>query len=209
MSRDEASEARAVNPDGVPLESFSEGGNQGWRMDVRYGALSNVYGKPARYDGYTFMPAHVELDGSSFSLDYPLSDQPGDLLPPALRLPVSQGIDAAWVRARIPNVFGFTPEPAEIEKSLLYSGFVAVTKDQSVCYPFLCTDHYGRAALMFSNDGPEEAVKRAIADAFWGGLAQDPGDLMDFEERVYHPGAMVWLNYGCQSGRVYCDESEE
>jgi hypothetical protein len=209
MSRDEASEARAVNPDGVRIESFSEGSNRGWRMDVRYGALSDVYGKPARRDGYTFMPAHVELDGSSFSLEYRLSDQLGDRLPPALRLPVSQGIDAAWVRARIPNVFGFTPEPAEIEKSLLYSGFVAVTEDRSVCYPFLCTDHYGRAALMFSNDGPEEAVKRAIADAFWGALAQDPGDLADFEERVYHPGAMMWLNYGCQSGRVYCDESEE
>ena len=202
------SEARAVIPDGVPIERFSEGVNRGWRMDVRYGALSNVYGTPARRDGYTFMPAHVELDGSSFSLDYLLSDQLGDLLPPALRLPVSQGIDAAG-SSPYPKCLRLHARPAEVEKSLLYSGFVAVTEDRSVCYPFLCTDHYGRAALMFSNDGPEEAVKRAIADAFWGALAQDPDDLTDFEERVYHPGAMVWLNYGCQSGRVYCDESEE
>jgi hypothetical protein len=80
------------------------------------------------------MAAVVELDGSSFSLDYGLSDYLADRLPPTLRLPVSQGIDAAWVRARIPNVFSFTPEPAEIEKALLYTGFVAVTEDRSVCY---------------------------------------------------------------------------
>ncbi|WZO97486.1 hypothetical protein EP7_004521 [Isosphaeraceae bacterium EP7] len=31
-------------------------------MDVRYGVLSNVFGKPARRDDYTFMLAHVELE---------------------------------------------------------------------------------------------------------------------------------------------------
>jgi hypothetical protein len=45
-------------------------------MDVRYGAFSNVFGKPARRDGYTFMPAHVELDGSSSTS---ITDCPIDL----------------------------------------------------------------------------------------------------------------------------------
>ena len=163
-------------------------------MNVRFGALSNVYGKPAQRDGYSFMPANVELDGSSFSLDYRLSDQFGDLLPPALRSPISEGIDAAWVRARIPNIFGFTPDPAEIEKSLLYSGFVAVTEDRSVCYPFLCTDHYGRAALMFSNDGPEEA---GHCRCILGSLGPGPRRPDGFRGASLPPGcddvAKLWL----------------
>jgi hypothetical protein len=169
----------------------------------------NVYGTPTHSGGYTFMPADVELEGSSFNIDYRLCEHFADGVPPVLRHAVNQGIDAAWVRARIPECFGFTPEPAEIEKSLLYIGFAAVGQDRSVCYPFLCTDQYGKSALMFSDKGPEEDVKRTIADAFWKALVQDPDDLADFEERVYHPGAMVWLNFGCRSGRVYCDESEE
>jgi hypothetical protein len=178
-------------------------------MEVRYGALLNVYGTPARSGGYTFMAAYVELDGGSGSLDYRLRDQFGDMAPPALRYPIRQGFDAAWVRARIPNIFGFTPGPAEIEKALLDLGFVAVTGDGSVCYPFFCMDHYGETALLFSDLGPEGIIKRSIADAFWGVMIQDPDELADFEQRVHHPGAMLWLNYGCQSGQVYCDESRE
>jgi hypothetical protein len=176
-------------------------------VEVRHGTLLNVYGTPAQHGGYTFMPAYVELDGHSFSLDYRLCDHFGIQVPPPLLNPIRQGFDAAWVRARIPGLFGFTPEPAEVEKALLYVGFVAVTEGGAVCYPFICTDHYGKSALVFSDDGPEEAVKRSIADGFWGALAREPEDLTDFEQRVHHPGAMVWLDYGCESGRVYCEES--
>lgn len=155
------------------------------------------------------MPAYVELDGDSFRLCYRLSDHLGSQVPPVLRYPVKQGFDAAWVSARIPSLFGFTPEPAEVEKALLYVGFAAVPTDGAICYPFLCSDHYGKSALMFSDAGPEETVKQSIATAFWEALVQEPDDITDFEQRVYHPGAMVWLTYGCDSGRVYCDESEE
>lgn len=63
--------------------------------------------------------------------------------------------------------------------------------------------------MFFSDDGPEEHVKRSIAAGFWGVLAQEPEDVTDFDERVYHPGAGVWLNYGCKDGHLYCDESDE
>jgi hypothetical protein len=155
------------------------------------------------------MPAYVELDGGSFSLGYRLCDHLGSQVPPVLRFPVKEGFDVAWVRARIPRLFGFTPEPSEVEKALLYVGFAAVTTDGSVCFPFFCSDHYGKSALMFSDAGPAEIVKLSIANAFWETLVQEPDDLTDFEQRVYHPGAMVWLTYGCDAGRVYCDESEE
>lgn len=155
------------------------------------------------------MPAHVELDGAGFDLDYRLGDHMSGREPPVLRHPVENSFDAAWVRARIPGTFGFTPEKAEAEKALLDVGFVAVPEGEVVCYPFVCTDHYGRTGLMFSDDGPDEAIKRSIAAGFWGLLAQEPEDVADFDERVYHPGAGVWLNYGCQDGHVYCDESNE
>lgn len=167
----------------------------------------SVYGKLVRHDDHAFMPADVRLDGSLFSLDYRLGDHFGVRVPPSLRYSIERGFDAAWVRARIPNLFGFTPEPAEVEKALLHVGFVAVSGGGTVSYPFICTDHYGKSALMFSDAGPEQAVKRSIADSFWGVLAQNPDDLADFEQRVHHPGAMMWLEYGCESGRVYCEES--
>jgi hypothetical protein len=178
-------------------------------VEVRHGVLLNVFGTPARCGSYTIMPSDSKLNGRSFRTDYRLCDHFDVPVPSVLRYPVDQGFDAAWVRARLPSVFGFTPEPTEVEKTLLCVGFAAVTEGGSICYPFICTDHYGRSALMFSDEGPEEAVKRSIADAFWGALVQYPDDLTDFEERVYHPGAMVWLNYGCESGHLYCEESKE
>jgi hypothetical protein len=178
-------------------------------VEVRYGTLLNVHGRPVRHGGYTFMPADVALDGGSFSLGYRLGDHLGSSVPLALRRPVKEGFDAAWVRARIPGLFGFTPDVAEVEKALLETGFAAVAEEGAVCYPFVCTDHYGRSALMFSDDGPDEAVKRSIAAAFWGSLLRDPDDLADFEERVYHPGASIWLDYGCDGDRLYCEESQD
>jgi hypothetical protein len=177
-------------------------------LRIDYGGLVSVYGVPVRHGDFTFMPADVALEGTSFSLDYPLEDHNG-VKPFELRHAISEAIDAAWVRARIPSLFGNTPETSEAEKSLLYAGFVAVDVDCAAGYPFVCTDHYGRSALMFSDDGPEEPVKRSIARAFWSVLLQEPVELTDFEERIYHPGASIWLTYGCESGRVYCDEADE
>jgi hypothetical protein len=178
-------------------------------MDVRFGTVGNVYGVPASRDGFTFLPADVSLAGSSFSLSFELAEYLDEPPPPVLRLPVKESFDAAWVRARIPNVFGFEPEAAGVEKALLFAGFVAVTPDRSTAYPFVCIDRYGRSALMFSDEGPEEEVKRSIAAAFWETLLDSPEELTDFEERVYHPGASIWLTYGCKFGHLYCDESQE
>lgn len=155
------------------------------------------------------MAAFVKLNGDSFRLDHRLRDHLGDRVPPIPRAPVEQGFDAAWVRGRIRREFGFTPEPTQVEKALLQVGFDAATSDGAACDPFVCTDHHGRSALRFSDCGPEDAVKRSIAEAFWGGPAREPEDLADFEQRVYHPGASVWLDYGCESGRVFCEMRDE
>lgn len=177
-------------------------------MDIRHGTLLNVYGTPVVHDGYTIVPADVRLDGTSFGLSHLLRDHPGAMTSIALRPMIKELYEAAWVYARIPRVFGFMPEPSEIEKSLLDVGFVAVSVEGRVGYPFVCSDHYGKAGLMFSDDGPSAETQRAVAASFWDLLMRDIDDLADFEERVYHPGAGVWMDYGCKYGHVYCEVSE-
>jgi hypothetical protein len=68
--------------------------------------------------------------------------------------------------ARLPRVFAFTPELAQIEKALLDVGFVALPLGSSVGFPFVCTDYYGRTGIMFSPEGPDQEARTQIASAF-------------------------------------------
>jgi hypothetical protein len=177
-------------------------------MRVQFGTLQNVFGKPATHNGFTFVPAAVELNGDRFSTDFHLRDSAGERPPAILARPIEQQYDAAWVRARLPQVFGFTPELSEVEKSLLNVGFVAVAAGSSVGFPFLCTDYYGRTGIMFSPEGPDQDTQAKIAAAFWSLMLQAPDDLANFEATVYHPGASVWMHFGCQDGEPSYEESE-
>jgi hypothetical protein len=62
---------------------------------------------------------------------------------------------------------------------------------------------------VFSSGGPDELVKSQIADALWVLIASEPNRVDDFEQRVFHSGAGVWMLFGCKNGQVYCDESDE
>lgn len=178
-------------------------------MRVQFGELQNVFGKPATHGDFTFVPAAVELDGNGFSTDFHLRDVAGERPPAILARPIEQQYDAAWVRARLPCVFGFTPQLSEVEKSLLDVGFVAVAVGTSIGIPFICTDYYGRTGLMFSPDGPDQGTRAKIASAFWSVLLQLPDDLIDFDATVYHPGAGVWMHFGCEDGELSYSESED
>ncbi len=135
-------------------------------MRVQFGTLQNVLGKSATHDGFTFVPAAVELVGKSFLTDFYLHDPVGERPPRILARPIEQRYDAAWVRARLPRVFAFTPELSEVEKSLLDVGLVAVAAGSSVGFPFVCTDYYGRTGLMFSPDGPDPDTQRRLRRRF-------------------------------------------
>jgi hypothetical protein len=178
-------------------------------MRVQFATLQNVIGKPATHDGFTFVPAALELNGNGFSLDFHLRDAAAKGPPPILARPIEQHYDAAWVRARVPRVFGFTPELSEVEKTLLDVGFVAVPIGSSIGFPFVCTDHYGRTAIMFSPEGPDQETQKKVAAAFWSLLLQTPDDLADFEATVYHPGAGIWMHFGCKDGEPTYEESED
>src|SRR4051794_37098928 len=146
-------------------------------MQVQFGTLQDVFGKPATHDGFTFVPAAVELNGNGFSTDFYLRDSVGERPPAILARPIEQQFDAAWVRARLPPVFRFTPELSEGEKSLLDVGFVAVATGSSVGFPFECADYYGRTGIMFSPEGPVQDTQAKIAAAFWSLLLQEPDDV--------------------------------
>jgi hypothetical protein len=73
--------------------------------------------------------------------------------------------------------------------------------------PFECSDYYGESGLTFSSvKAPDEAIQRAIAEAFWGLLLSAPTDLSDYEDRLYHSGAGVWLLFGVESGEPFMRE---
>ena len=90
-----------------------------------------------------------------------------------------------------------------------FSFIVAVEPGSSVGLPFICADYYGRTGLMLSPEGPAKNTQAKIAAAFWSLLLQTSGDLADFDATVHHPGAGVWMHFGCQHGESFHRESEQ
>lgn len=178
-------------------------------LEIRFGTLLDILGRPAKSGEFTFVPAMVELAGNGFSIDHQLSESIAESPPLILKRPLIDHFDAAWVRARLPQVFGFTPEIPEVEKSLLDVGFAAVRQGELVGYPFVCTDHYGRTGLMFSEDGPDPSLQNDIAQAYWSLLLADPEDVADFEAAVFHPGTCTWLLHGCEDGAILHGDADE
>lgn len=178
-------------------------------MKVRHATLLNVIGRPARFGGFTIVPAELSLDGTMFSPTFPLGELSPAQIPPILRAPIEQHYDVAWVRARLPHAFGISPEPTEMEKALLLVGFVAIPDGQEEAIAFECSDYYGRTSLTFSDEETDEAAKRHVARAFWGMLLSEPKQLEDFEASVIHLGAPITLHFGCEDGEPFCRESKD
>ena len=178
-------------------------------MRIQFGTLQNLFGEAVTFGEFNFAPAAVELEGDQFAAEFHLREAAGEHPPAILARAIEEQYDAAWVRARLPKVFGFTPELAEVEKALLDVGFVAVRSGASVGIPFVCTDYYGRTRLMFSPAGPDQGTRAEIAHAFWSLLLESADDLVDFEATVYHPGAGIWMHFGCRDGEPCYEESND
>lgn len=169
-------------------------------MHVRHAKLINVFGRPAKHGGFTFVPAQVELAGEMFRPSYHLAKMASEHIPPVLRVPIERDFDVAWVRGRIPVAFGYEPEPSEVEKSVLHESFVAAPADGGDALGFVCSDYYGGTSLTFSPEETDERLIRLIADAFWGLLLSAHDDLADFEVRSNSEG---YAGYGCRDGEPY------
>jgi hypothetical protein len=175
------------------------------QLHIEHGELVDVCGRAAEHNGITFVPAVVRLNGSCFSLEHYFRDHPAPE-----RTNVPDPFDAAFIRARIPRLFGYTPLYDEgQEKSLICEGFIAVLADRQTAVPFMCSDCYGATGLLFSEDGPEPELRESIASSFWDLMLRDPDDVSDFHEAVLHLGAPVTLHFGCKHGEVYGYEQED
>jgi hypothetical protein len=166
---------------------------------VQFGELLNVFGRPAEYDGMKFVPAAVRIEESTRSTEQHFRDHPE--FKRANTIPY---YDVAFIRARIPRVFGYTPQPAEGEKTFLYEGFLAVNRDAE-CIPFNCTDFNGRTGLEFGKLVPDD-VKGGIASRLWALFLADSDDVEDFEFRVEQYGFHPLVTLGCRNGEVYAEE---
>lgn len=183
-------------------------------LDVAGADVRAALGEPAAHTGFTFQAAELKLTDGAGPLEFPLHDFAGQPPPAVLRLAFEKQYDAAWVRARIPRVFGFTPQFVEVEDSALMDvGFVAAPEDRTKASAFVCADRHGRAGLYFARwrelVDRNAADARRVAQAFWSLLLARPDDLADFEQIVYHEPSDVWLKIGCLYGKLFCEQSED
>jgi hypothetical protein len=177
-------------------------------VHIRFGTFDHALGRKADSDGWTFLPCIGTLEGDVFSTSHLLSDYIDVArAPTVLKRALAGGWDAAWVRARLSRAFAYEPAVAEVEKRLLSECFVASRGDDA--FLFECADYNGRTGLVFSPEGPAKAIQDTIAKAFWSILLKEPDDLADFEARVFHPGAGVWLRYACNAGEPSLEQTAD
>jgi hypothetical protein len=180
---------------------------------LRNGKLLKVRAGAVLKNGWQFLPAAVELDGSMFEPGFALADSANRFLTTAvLQNLLDQGLDALWVRARLKFIFGVDSisEPERVEKSLSYFSFVATAQGDGqgmASVPFECFDYYGKTNLFFSPHEEDARLKASIAEAFWN-LVTDGSDLADFEDRAYHSMVGFWMQYGCKGGVPFFSEED-
>jgi len=169
---------------------------------VQFGDFEDMFGSPGRAENFTFVPATVRLHGDHPPAAHSLQEAVGPNPPAILVEPLREGFEAAWVRGRIPLVFGFEPDAPGDESSLLYATFLAIETESPFAYPFHCTDAAGRASLIFSPAGPDVETQRRVAAAFWSVLLHKPADLADFESKRFDPKQGRWQTFACVGGDI-------
>jgi len=181
-------------------------------FNIRHGQFHDVDGHPQRYREIIFVPARVELTGTWFQFAFNLSETMTDLSPEA-RAIVPPVYDAPWVMGRLMRLFGTQqiPEEDRGEKACFYASFLAVLPERdNLAIPFECSDHYAKTALTFSTDDPpEKELQEAIAKNFWGLLLAEPTDVEDYEDRMYHSGAGIWIRFGIEDGEPFMIEESD
>ncbi len=136
---------------------------------IRYGWLIDVFGVPRTYDGIWFAPVCGDVDEAEPTPTHSLKEYDTIIVHcEGFQLGDADGV---WVRAAIPNVFGYAPlHVSDGRWFLLDTAFVAVVAEAEKCwiaYPFVCTDDCQSTGLVFSRFGPPSDVRERIARAFW------------------------------------------
>lgn len=179
---------------------------------IRHGEFHDLTGPLVRFNDMTFIPAVVTLNGCGFSSVFELRDCVAGVPAATLSL-VRPGTDAPWVLGRLMRLFCIQPVPQEerMEKTCLVESFLAVLPEQgNIAVPFECLDYYGRTGLTFSSeDPPDEATQALIADRFWKMLLAAPGEISDYESKMFHSGAGIMVRFGVAGGEPFWEEDED
>lgn len=179
---------------------------------IQHGELDDITGAPRRFDDATFIPARVRLSGSCFSFSHPLHEY-ANLILPGMDNIVHPGNDAPWVLGRLMSLFHAAPSSPEFrpEKSCFRESFVAVLHSyDNLTVPFVCTDYYCKSSLIFSaDDQPDPSIQELIAIRFWSLLFSDAPDVVDYESRMFHSGACIWIRFGIDDGEPFIRREED
>ncbi|WP_335131474.1 hypothetical protein [Nostoc sp.] len=121
-------------------------------------------------------------------------------------------VNAAWVRARIPAIFGSNIliglSIPDYKYALIEQMFVACELGSNgdwIAYPFICEDYNLRAGLRFYPDDSSTEVYERIAKAFWELLLLEPKRVCAFRDGYLHyndeMGDQEWHNVVFKHGR--------
>lgn len=181
-------------------------------FEIRHGEFRDVLGASQRWGEVTFVPAEVQLNGTSFERVFDLADCLSRASPTAKAI-VQSGRDAPWVLGRLMRLFGTQQIPQEDrgEKTCFFASFLAVLHDSgNAAIPFECSDVYGRTSLLFSSDDPpNQQTQSAIAESFWGLLLADPTNLADYQGQLLHLGAPITFHFGVKDGEPFMIEEPD
>jgi len=180
-------------------------------FNIRHGQFHDISGRTQRRNDISYVSARVTLTGTWFQASFDLVDTVTAMSNETMAI-VHPGEDAPWVLGRLRRLFGTQqiPEEERPEKSFFYASFLAVFhSDDHLAIPFECRDYYGKSALTFSTDDPPaEEIQERIAKDFWGLLLEEPTELEDYEDKMYHSGAGVWIHFGVKDGEPFMIEGD-
>jgi hypothetical protein len=140
------------------------------------GELLDVRGPSRRVCAWHFVPADIELEGSSWSPECPLADQPEAAAScDELRGLGPRRLDAIWVRSRVKALFAVDspPEEGRPEKSLMHFGFAAAQHERpDVSYVFECSDYSSASPSLIMQPVPPSALRSG--NCYWRNQTYSP-----------------------------------
>ncbi|OUL32141.1 hypothetical protein [Nostoc sp. 106C] len=199
-------------------------------ITIKHGYLWRVLGQPVQHNGFIFVPVLGELYNGIAIRPYrreeeapmfPLTDYLGNQVPKLVkscRTDFTELVDAVWVRARIPAIFGFTPLSLpfpDYKYALIEQMFVACEQcsvnGDWLAYPFICEDYDLRVGLRFSPDPLFIETYERIAKAFWELLLLEPENVQPFCDAYLHYDELFeeeWLIVVFKDGECIVEPSE-
>ncbi|MEH1945569.1 MAG: hypothetical protein V7K77_01020 [Nostoc sp.] len=190
---------------------------------IKHGWFHQILGQCAQYGGFVFIALLGDLGSELEIISYrrvgedpifPLSDyikgQPPNILQRCHDL-FGESVNAVWVRARIPAIFGsnilISLSIPDYKYALIEQMFVACELGSNgdwIAYPFICEDYNLRAGLRFYPDDSLTEIYERIAKAFWELLLLEPKSVCAFRDGYLHYNEMddeEWHNVVFKHGR--------